>query len=123
MATIQLLAFVVSQNTPTEGVEMSHPKVSRQVEQAFRLSEDVVSTGQYVDGVYPDGLTEAVIDALIAEVDAKLDATERVALVRVDRSFTDARRAGRAARRAARELLRRRAVDVAASAPMPGEAA
>ncbi|WP_246076410.1 hypothetical protein [Amycolatopsis cihanbeyliensis] len=56
--------------------------------------------------VYPDGLTESVIDALLDEVDRELVAGECSATVRVSRDFTDQRRARRAARRAGRVVLR-----------------
>ncbi|PXY23715.1 hypothetical protein BAY59_29175 [Prauserella coralliicola] len=55
---------------------------------------------------YPDGLTEPVIDRLIAEVDRELAAEQRTAVVRVSRDFTDQRQAWRAARRAGRSVLR-----------------
>ncbi|MBK1784544.1 hypothetical protein [Prauserella cavernicola] len=55
---------------------------------------------------YPDGLTEAAIDALIQEVYGELENEEQVVTTRLAHSFTDARRARRAERRAGREVLR-----------------
>ncbi|WP_433409068.1 hypothetical protein ACQPZU_01865 [Saccharomonospora azurea] len=46
------------------------------------------------------------VELLLAEVDRELVAEQRAAVVRVDRSFTDAHRAWRASRRAGREALR-----------------
>lgn len=48
----------------------------------------------------------AEIDRLLAEVDRELAAEARTAVVRVDRSFTDAQRAWRAVRRGERAALR-----------------
>ncbi|PXY31692.1 hypothetical protein [Prauserella muralis] len=59
-----------------------------------------------LDGCYPDGLTEAAIDALIEEVDRELANEQQTVTVRIEHSFTDARRARRAERRAGREALR-----------------
>ncbi|WP_027928347.1 hypothetical protein [Amycolatopsis benzoatilytica] len=59
-----------------------------------------------VEGYCPDGLTESAIDALIASVDAELAATEEAAAIRVQHSFTDARRAHRARRRVEGAALR-----------------
>ncbi|QFU85729.1 hypothetical protein [Amycolatopsis sp. YIM 10] len=79
---------------------------STEAKEAFELVNEVSEADAAGAGVWPDGLTEDAIDALICEVDAELEAEERTALVRVDRSFTDARRAARAARRSGREVLR-----------------
>ena len=46
------------------------------------------------------------VELALQEVEAELANDEAAAVVRVDRSFTDARRAWRAARRGAREALR-----------------
>ncbi|MBN9745445.1 hypothetical protein DMP23_30940 [Amycolatopsis sp. A1MSW2902] len=72
----------------------------------------------------PDGLTESAIDALIASVDAELAATEEAAAVRVQHSFTDARRAHRIRRRVEGATLRAvpGRIEAAAGEPM-GEAA
>ncbi|WP_024875340.1 hypothetical protein [Saccharomonospora piscinae] len=51
-------------------------------------------------------MERAEIDRLLAEVDRELAAEEQAAVVRVDRSFTDARRAWRAVRRGERAALR-----------------
>ncbi|WP_232376276.1 hypothetical protein [Amycolatopsis aidingensis] len=56
--------------------------------------------------VYPDGLTEADVDALLDEVDRELAAEHRVASVRVSHDFADPRQARRVARRAERAVLR-----------------
>ncbi|UJW34227.1 hypothetical protein L3Q67_10925 [Saccharothrix sp. AJ9571] len=86
---------------------MRHAKfASTEARRAFELVNEVSGVSEADTGMWPDGLTEDAIDALICEVDAELDAEERTALVRVDRSFTDARRAARAARRSGREVLR-----------------
>ncbi|OQO91974.1 hypothetical protein B1813_06735 [Saccharomonospora piscinae] len=51
-------------------------------------------------------MERAEIDRLLAEVDRELAEEEQTAVVRVDRSFTDARRAWRAVRRGERAALR-----------------
>lgn len=51
-------------------------------------------------------MERAEIDRLLAEVDRELAAEARAAVVRVDRSFTDAQRAWRAVRRGERAALR-----------------
>lgn len=51
-------------------------------------------------------MERAEIDRLLAEVDRELAAEARTAVVRVDRSFTDAQRAWRAVRRGERAALR-----------------
>ncbi len=51
-------------------------------------------------------MERAEIDWLLAEVDRELAAEAHAAVVRVDRSFTDAQRAWRAARRGERAALR-----------------
>ncbi|WP_328645553.1 hypothetical protein OHS58_37415 [Amycolatopsis sp. NBC_00348] len=58
------------------------------------------------EAVYPDGLTESAIDALLEDVDRELaaDASAAEAAYRFD--FNDQRRVSRSRRRAGRELLR-----------------
>ncbi len=58
------------------------------------------------EGFYPDGLTEAAIDALLQDVDRELAADEHAASAAFLYDFNDQRRASRARRRAGREALR-----------------
>ncbi|MFI5611329.1 hypothetical protein [Amycolatopsis sp. NPDC051903] len=58
------------------------------------------------EGYYPDGLTEAAIDALIEQVDLDLAADEFAAEAAFRCDFTDQRRASRARRRTGRRVLR-----------------
>jgi hypothetical protein len=55
---------------------------------------------------YPDGLTEAAIDALLEQVDRALAADEFAAEAAFRFDFNDQRRVSRARRRAGREVLR-----------------
>ncbi|MGW4488850.1 hypothetical protein ACWEOE_34055 [Amycolatopsis sp. NPDC004368] len=85
------------------------------------------TAGVYVDeaaaeGVSPDGLTEAVIDALIEQVDLDLSADEFAAEAAFRCDFTDQRRASRTRRRAGRTVLRSLPTRVSFAA-LDGEAA
>ncbi|RBM22008.1 hypothetical protein DI005_07950 [Prauserella sp. PE36] len=71
-----------------------------------RAAQEAIAGPAELGGYYPDGLTETAIDALIEEVDRELANEQHTVTVRVERSFTDARRARRAERRAGREALR-----------------
>lgn len=70
------------------------------------LAKAAIDVAEGASEFYPDGLSESAIDALIASVDAELAATEEAAAVRVQHSFTDARRAHRARRRVEGTTLR-----------------
>ncbi|WP_326567403.1 hypothetical protein VSH64_37045 [Amycolatopsis rhabdoformis] len=80
---------------------MSTNRFRSQLDAAGAFVDEVAA-----DGVYPDGLTEAAIDALIEQVDLNLAADEFAAEAAFRCDFTDQRRASRARRRAGRELLR-----------------
>jgi hypothetical protein len=75
------------------------------------------------DSYYPDGLTESTIDALLASVDRELAAATAAANLRVTHTFTDARSAHRATRRAGRTVLRSLPVQLGTSDLFEGEAA
>ncbi|MGV9362289.1 hypothetical protein [Amycolatopsis sp. NPDC003731] len=72
---------------------------------------------------YPDGLTEALIDALLEDVDRELAADEFAAEAAYRFDFNDQRRVSRARRRAGREALRALPVRVPATWSSAGEAA
>ncbi|MFE0027087.1 hypothetical protein [Amycolatopsis sp. NPDC059021] len=74
-------------------------------------------------GFYPDGLTESAVDALIADVDRELTEAGLLASVRVERSFTDPRRAHRSRRRVGRSVLRSLPIRLDVTAAAEGEAA
>ncbi|MEV4604908.1 hypothetical protein AB0K15_47140 [Amycolatopsis sp. NPDC049253] len=80
---------------------MSTNRFRSQLEAAGRFVDEIAG-----EGVYPDGLTEAAIDALIEQVDLDLAADEFAAEAAFRCDFTDQRRASRTRRRAGRELLR-----------------
>ncbi|WP_328645207.1 hypothetical protein OHS58_34040 [Amycolatopsis sp. NBC_00348] len=72
-----------------------------------RIDAAALITDEHVgEAIYPDGLTESAIDALLEDVDRELaaDAFAAEAAYRFD--FNDQRRVNRARRRAAREALR-----------------
>src|SRR4051794_18965795 len=72
-----------------------------------RIDAVVSATDEFAgEAVYPDGLTEASVDALLEEVDRELAADEFAAEAAYRFDFNDQRRASRARRRADRELLR-----------------
>jgi len=72
-----------------------------------RIDAAAVLTDEFAgETVYPDGLTEASIDALLEQVDRELAADEFAAEAAYRFDFNDQRRVSRARRRASRELLR-----------------
>ncbi|WP_372671299.1 hypothetical protein [Amycolatopsis kentuckyensis] len=73
-----------------------------------RLTDAAVSSADEFAGeaVYPDGLTEAAIDALLQNVYGELAADESAAQAAYRYDFNDQRRVSRARRRAGREALR-----------------
>ena len=73
----------------------------RRIDVAAQLADEYAN-----ESFYPDGLTEASIDALLEEVDRELAADEFAAETAYRFDFNDQRRASRARRRASRELLR-----------------
>ena len=73
----------------------------RRIDAAGQLADEYAG-----EGFYPDGLTEASIDALLEEVDRELAADEFAAEAAFRLDFNDQRRVSRARRRAGRELLR-----------------
>lgn len=75
------------------------------------------------EAVYPDGLTEAAIDALLQDVYGELAADEHAAEAAYRYDFNDQRRVSRARRRAGREALRALPARVQVSRPFEGEAA
>ncbi|MEU7788383.1 hypothetical protein [Amycolatopsis sp. NPDC049159] len=71
-----------------------------------RIDAAVSATDEFAgEAVYPDGLTEADIDALLQDVYAELTADEHAAERAVRHDFNDQRRVSRAQRRAARKAL------------------
>ncbi|MFE3175553.1 hypothetical protein ACFXPA_26280 [Amycolatopsis sp. NPDC059090] len=75
------------------------------------------------EGYYPDGLTEARIDALLQEVYGELEAEEHAAEAAFLCDLTDQTRAHRSRRRAGRTVLRSLPTRVQVTAAFEGEAA
>ncbi|WP_020665168.1 hypothetical protein [Amycolatopsis benzoatilytica] len=72
-----------------------------------RIDATVSAADEFAgEAVYPDGLTETDIDALLQDVYGELAADEHAAERAVRHDFNDQRRVSRARRRAGRELLR-----------------
>ncbi|MFJ9787814.1 hypothetical protein ACIRSS_50145 [Amycolatopsis sp. NPDC101161] len=90
-----------------------------------RLTDAAVSAADEFAGeaVYPDGLTEAAIDALLQDVYGELAADESAAQAAYRYDFNDQRRVSRARRRAGREALRALPTRVKLTRPFEGEAA
>ncbi|GLY35767.1 hypothetical protein Amsp01_017910 [Amycolatopsis sp. NBRC 101858] len=71
-----------------------------------RFDAAALATDEFAgEAVYPDGLTEAAIDALLQDVYGELAADEHAAERAVRHDFNDQRRVSRAQRRAARKAL------------------
>jgi hypothetical protein len=71
-----------------------------------RIDAAVSATDEFAgEAVYPDGLTEAAIDALLQDVYGELASEEHAAERAVRHDFNDQRRVSRAQRRAARKAL------------------
>ncbi|RSM34658.1 hypothetical protein DMA12_47455 [Amycolatopsis balhimycina DSM 5908] len=88
-----------------------------------RIATAVSVAGEFAsEAVYPDGLTEAAIDALLEEVDRELAADEFAAEAAYRFDFNDQRRVSRARRRADREALRALPTGIQVR-PFKGEAA
>ncbi|MBB4687220.1 hypothetical protein [Amycolatopsis jiangsuensis] len=75
------------------------------------------------EGYYPDGLTEAAIDALLQDVYGELDAEEHAAEAAFLCDLNDQRRAHRTRRRAGRTVLRSLPVRVQVTDLVEDEAA
>jgi hypothetical protein len=75
------------------------------------------------EGFYPDGLTEATIDALLQDVDRELAADAAAAAAEFRCDFNDQVRTSRSRRRAGREVLRSLPARVQAVTAFEGEAA
>ncbi|MGW4058653.1 hypothetical protein ACWEGE_10240 [Amycolatopsis sp. NPDC004747] len=90
-----------------------------------RRIDATVSTADEFAGeaVYPDGLTEAAIDAMLQDVYGELAADESAAKAAYRFDFNDQRRVSRARRRAGREALRALPARVPATWASDGEAA
>ena len=91
---------------------------------SYRRRIDAVVPDEFAaEAVYPDGLTEAAIDALLEEVDRELAADKFAAEAAYRFDFNDQRRVSRARRRAGREALRALPTRVRATRSFTGEAA
>lgn len=89
-----------------------------------RIDAAVSATDEFAgEAVYPDGLTEADIDALLQDVYGELAADESAAEAAFRYDFNDQRRVSRARRRAARVALRSLPVQVPTTWSFDGEAA
>ncbi|SEF30178.1 hypothetical protein SAMN05421837_10543 [Amycolatopsis pretoriensis] len=89
-----------------------------------RIDAAVSVTDEFAgEAVYPDGLTEAAIDAMLQDVYGELAADEQAAEAAYRYDFTDQRRASRARRRAGREALRALPTRVQVIRSADGEAA
>ncbi|WP_206793208.1 hypothetical protein [Amycolatopsis sp. MtRt-6] len=72
-----------------------------------RIDATVSAADEFAgEAVYPDGLTETDIDALLQDVYGELAADESAAQAAYRYDFNDQRRVSRARRRAGREALR-----------------
>jgi YD repeat-containing protein len=72
-----------------------------------RIDAVVSATDEFAgEVVYPDGLTETAIDALLQDVYGELASDEHAAQAAYRYDFNDQRRVSRARRRAGREALR-----------------
>lgn len=72
----------------------------RRIETAVSAADEFAG-----ESVYPDGLTEVSIDALLQDVYGELAADEQAAERAVLHDFNDQRRVSRAQRRAARKAM------------------